>query len=157
MCSSDLLTGVEIAQLPLVRSKGEVVLRVGDIATVNDGFADVDSIDRVNGRPALVLSIMRTPSEDLMHITDTVKAFVENRNKTMPPGYELAIWFDQSEMVQGRMDLLTRNGLQGLFVVFLVLALFLELRLAFWVAMGIPISVLGARSEEHTSELQSQA
>ena len=142
--NSKVLTGVEIAQLPLVRSKGEVVLRVGDIATVRDGFADVDSIDRVNGRPTLVLSIMRTPSEDLLHITDTVKAFVENRNKTMPPGYELAIWFDQSEMVQGRMDLLTRNGLQGLFFVFLVLALFLEFRLAFWVAMGIPISVLGA-------------
>ena len=142
--NSKVLTGVEVAQLPLVRSKGEVVLRVGDIGMVRDGFADVDSIDRVNGRPTLVLSVMRTPSEDLLHITDTVKAFVEHRKKTMPPGYELAIWFDQSEMVQGRMDLLTKNGLQGLFFVFLVLALFLEFRLAFWVAMGIPISVLGA-------------
>ncbi len=141
---SKVVTGPEIAELPLLRSNGEVVLKVGEIAQVHDRFADVDSIDQVNGRPAQVLSVMRTPSEDLLHITDAVKAYVAERNASMPPGYDLEIWFDQSEPVQGRMDLLTHNGLQGLILVFIVLALFLEFRLAFWVAMGIPISVLGA-------------
>ena len=138
------VTGEEIAELPLVRTNGEVVLKVKDIATVYDGFADVDSIDNVNGHPANVISVMRSPTEDITQITEAVHHYVEERNKTMPQGYSLEIWFDQSLYVEERMDLLMTNGLQGLLLVFVVLALFLEFRLAFWVAMGIPISVLGA-------------
>ena len=138
------VTGEEIAELPLLRTNGEVVLKVKDIATVYDGFADVDSIDDVNGHPANVISVMRSPSEDILRITESVHQYVEQRNETMPPGYKLEVWFDQSLYVEERMDLLMTNGLQGLLLVFLVLALFLEFRLAFWVAMGIPISVLGA-------------
>ncbi|MDB4862152.1 efflux RND transporter permease subunit [Pirellulaceae bacterium] len=138
------VTGEEIAELPLLRTNGEVVLKVKDIANVYDGFADVDSIDDVNGHPANVISVMRSPSEDILRIADAVHQYVEERNQTMPPGYKLEVWFDQSVYVEERMDLLMTNGLQGLLLVFFVLALFLELRLAFWVAMGIPISVLGA-------------
>ena len=138
------VTGEEIAELPLLRTNGEVVLKVKDIATVYDGFADVDSIDDVNGHPANVISIMRLPTEDILRITESVKHYVQERNKTMPQGYSLEVWFDQSLYVEERMDLLMNNGLQGLLLVFIVLALFLEFRLAFWVAMGIPISVLGA-------------
>ncbi len=138
------VTGEEIAELPLLRTNGEVVLKVKDIATVYDGFADVDSIDDVNGHPANVISVMRSPSEDILRITEAVHHYVEQRNQTMPQGYKLEVWFDQSLYVEERMDLLVDNGLQGLLLVFIVLALFLEFRLAFWVAMGIPISVLGA-------------
>ncbi len=138
------VTGEEIAELPLLRTNGEAVLKVKDIANVYDGFADVDSIDDVNGHPAKVISVMRSPSEDILRIADAVHHYVDERNQTMPPGYKLEVWFDQSVYVEERMDLLMTNGLQGLLLVFVVLALFLELRLAFWVAMGIPISVLGA-------------
>ena len=138
------VTGEEISELPILRTNGEVVLKVKDIATVYDGFADVDSIDDVNGHPANVISVMRSPSEDILRIADTVHHYVDQRNQTMPPGYKLEVWFDQSVYVEERMDLLMTNGLQGLLLVFVVLALFLEFRLAFWVAMGIPISVLGA-------------
>ena len=122
------VTGEEIAELPLLRTNGEVVLKVKDIATVYDGFADVDSIDDVNGHPANVISVMRSPSEDILRITESVHQYVEQRNETMPPGYKLEVWFDQSLYVEERMDLLMTNGLQGLLLVFLVLALFLEFR-----------------------------
>lgn len=71
-----------------------------------------------------------------------VKRYVANR--APPEGYSLSTWQDRSVDVHDRMELLARNGLQGLVLVFLVLAVFLHLRLAFWVALGIPISVLGA-------------
>ena len=97
------VTGEEIAELPLVRTNGEVVLKVKDIATVYDGFADVDSIDNVNGHPANVISVMRSPTEDITQITEAVHHYVEERNKTMPQGYSLEIWFYQSLYVEERM------------------------------------------------------
>ena len=66
-----------------------MVLKVKDIATVYDGFADVDSIDNVNGHPANVISVMRSPTEDITQITEAVHHYVEERNKTMPQGYSL--------------------------------------------------------------------
>jgi HAE1 family hydrophobic/amphiphilic exporter-1 len=73
-----------------------------------------------------------------------VKKYVATKNASMPPGYRLTTWQDTSIDVRDRMDLLIRNGTQGLILVFFVLAVFLDLRLAFWVAIGIPIAVLGA-------------
>lgn len=136
------LTGEEIAQIPLLSQPNGVVLTVGDLANVKDEFTDTVSISRVNGRPGLVIAIDKTASEDLLLVVDDVKKFVAE--KQMPVGYSLDTWQDKSLIVKDRMDLLSRNGVQGLLLVFLVLAIFLEIRLAFWVAMGIPISVLGA-------------
>ena len=75
-------------------------------------------------------------------MADAVNEYVATRK--LPPGYEFAVWGDAAVNVRDRLDLLKRNGAQGLVLVFIVLALFLEFRLAFWVALGIPISVLGA-------------
>jgi multidrug efflux pump subunit AcrB len=142
------LTGHEIAQIPLVTEPGGVVLTVGDLGNVRDGFVDETAISRINGKPGLVVSVEKTESEDLLAIVSEVHEFVDQVNAgkvyQLPPGYELATWADRSVMVRDRMELLGRNGLQGLILVFIVLAVFLELRLAFWVALGIPISMLGA-------------
>lgn len=134
------LTGSEIESLPLITQPGGAVLKVGDICTVRDGFADTTSISEIEGCPVLVLSVMRNPNEDLLAMVDTVYNFVSNHQ--LPPGYQFKTWGDRSIEVRGRIDLLTRNSWQGLIVVFLVLAAFLELRLAFWIAMGIPFSLL---------------
>ena len=75
-------------------------------------------------------------------MVDMVREYVAD--KELPEGYRFVLWGDSSTEVRGRLDLLLRNGRQGLLLVFLVLALFLEIRLAFWVALGIPISILGA-------------
>ena len=90
------VTGEEIAELPLVRTNGEVVLKVKDIATVYDGFADVDSIDNVNGHPANVISVMPVTNRRYYADYRSGPSYVEERNKTMPQGYSLEIWFDQS-------------------------------------------------------------
>jgi hydrophobic/amphiphilic exporter-1 (mainly G- bacteria), HAE1 family len=134
-------TGEEIAKLPLVTLPDGLVLTVGDLATVRDEFADVASTNQINGRPGMVVSVDRTSSEDLLAMVAAVKGYVGEAS--LPPGYELVTWADQSVDVRDRLDMLVFNGLQGLLIVFVVLALFLDLKIAFWVALGIPFSMLG--------------
>ena len=136
------LTGPEIANLPLVTDPSGVVLSVGDLGTVRDGFTDGTAITETNGRASLFLEIQRTSNEDLLRITEEVKDYCSK--VVLPKGYEAVTWGDRSIDVRDRLDMLVSNGRMGLILVFLVLAIFLELRLAFWVAMGIPISMLGA-------------
>lgn len=136
------LRGEEIAKIPILTSPEGVVLTVDDLGTVQDEFVDSTSISRINGRPGLAITINAGKKEDLLAMADAVKEYV--KDATPPPGYEYMIWGDTSVNVRDRLDLLRRNGLQGLVLVFIVLALFLEFRLAFWVSMGIPVSLLGA-------------
>ena len=134
--------GTKIAELPLKASSGRDPILLGDVAEVVDGFAETASSHAINGRDGLVIRVAKTAEEDLFTIVEAVNEYVANHE--MPPGYELQTWGDVSYDVRDRMELLTRNGLQGLLLVFVVLACFLELRLAFWVAMGIPIAILSA-------------
>jgi multidrug efflux pump subunit AcrB len=134
--------GEDIAQLPLIMQPNGVVLKVGDVARVRDDFEDVSALNEINGRPALVITIERTSSEDLISISEEVTAFVKTLD--IPEGYSVLAWGDESLDVRDRLRMLRENGLQGGLIVFLLLAMFLNLRLAFWVAMGIPISVMGA-------------
>ncbi len=134
--------GIGIADLPAITKPDGDVVRVGDIANVVDGFAETTSINLINGRPGLVIEVTKTNKEDLFTVVDAVKSYATT--KKLPPGYKVETWGDISVDVVDRIDLLVKNGAQGLLLVFIVLAVFLELRLAFWVAMGIPISILGA-------------
>ncbi len=136
------LSGKEIAKIPLVTRQNGVVLTVEDLGTVHDEFVDTVSISHINGKPGLAIRVKAAKGEDLLALTKAVNEYVER--KDLPHGYEMTTWGDVSIDVKDRLELLTRNGLQGLVLVFVILALFLELRLAFWVAMGIPISILGA-------------
>lgn len=134
--------GEQIATLPVLSQRNGVVLTVGDIGKVRDDFDDVTAISEINGRPAIVILIERTSDEDLLNISDEVNAFIQSAE--VPEGYLLKAWGDESLDVRDRIRMLRDNGIQGGVIVFLLLAIFLNLRLAFWVAMGIPISLMGA-------------
>ncbi|MCO8121047.1 efflux RND transporter permease subunit [Stieleria sp. TO1_6] len=134
--------GDEIKRIPLVTRSDGVVLTVDDLGSVRDEFEDTTKVGEINGEPAMVVNVERSKSEDLLAMVDDVRDYVAE--KELPPGYRFEIWSDTSTEVRGRMELLRRNGIQGLCLVFLVLTLFLEMRLAFWVALGIPVSILGA-------------
>ena len=134
--------GEEIGKLPLITQENGVVLTVNDLGKVIDGFQDVTAAGEINGEPAMVVNVERTKEEDLLAMVDMVRSYASE--KELPPGYRFILWGDSSTEVRGRLELLLRNGWQGLLLVFLVLSLFLETRLAFWVALGIPISILGA-------------
>ena len=146
----------------LIRTKGqayigrefeEIILRtrpdgsrvlVGDVAKVVDGFAETDQTARFDGNPSALIQVFRVGDEDALQVANAVKKYVHETQKKMPEGIALTIWNDDSEVLKSRLDLLYKNGRSGLILVFLLLAMFLRLRLAFWVALGIPISFLGA-------------
>ena len=119
-------------------------LRLGDIADVVDGFEDSDLISRFNGQPAAVIQVFRTGDQSSLEISGQVKDFVESAKITMPAGISIDYVRDDARLLRSRLDLLLRNARLGLVLVFIGLSLFLDIRLAFWVMMGIPISFLGS-------------
>ncbi|MCK5695441.1 MAG: efflux RND transporter permease subunit [Desulfobacula sp.] len=139
-----LYTGEEFEQIPLVTREDGTSIKLGDVATIIDGFEDKDIKARFNGKPAALIVVKRTDSQDTIAISKTIKEYIKNNKDSLPRGITLGYWFDMAEMVQERIDLLLKNGAQGILLVFIVLALFLNLGLAFWVASGIPISFMGA-------------
>ncbi|MCK5541834.1 MAG: efflux RND transporter permease subunit [Desulfobacterales bacterium] len=139
-----LYTGEEFEKIPVLTRKDGTQILLGEVATVIDGFKDTDLGARFNGKPAALVMVNRTSMQDTIAISEAVKKYVAENKDKQPAGVYLAQWQDLAEMVQGRIDLLMKNGIQGIILVFIVLALFLNLGLAFWVSVGIPISFMGA-------------
>ena len=127
----------------LSRADGTVV-RLGDIAEVRDGFRDVDLINLYEGQPAAYVEVFRTADEKVLRIVDAVEKHLDEEvTPSLPAGVQLAIWNNDADILKSRLGLLVKNGLIGLTLVLLALALFLETRLAFWVAVGIAVSFVG--------------
>ncbi|MGD8722778.1 MAG: efflux RND transporter permease subunit, partial [Desulfobacterales bacterium] len=139
-----LYIGKEFDAIPLITRADGTVVRLGQVATVIDGFADVDIKARFNGKPAALVQISRTSEQDIVEISDMARNYVAAHDYKMDSDIDLATWGDLSVLVRDRINLMLRNGAQGIALVFIALALFLNFRLAFWVAIGIPISFMGA-------------
>ncbi|MEW6663986.1 MAG: efflux RND transporter permease subunit [Thermodesulfobacteriota bacterium] len=136
-------TGKEFEELPLISLADGTRVGLGDVARVIDAFEDSDIKTRFNGKPAALVRVNRTSDQDVIEISRIARQYVQGRKDDLPEGVRLAIWGDLSAMVQDRIDLLLRNGAQGMIIVFVMLALFLNIRVAFWVAAGIPIAFMG--------------
>jgi multidrug efflux pump subunit AcrB len=136
--------GREFEDLVLLTRPDGTHLRLGEVATVIDGFADTDQFSRFDGKPAILLQVFRTGDQGALEVGDKVKAYVEGARSWLPEGVRISFWRDYTKVLRDRLDLLTRNGRNGFLLVVAVLALFLRFRLAGWVSLGIPISFLGA-------------
>jgi len=135
--------GRDFARTPIVTGSDGTQVMLEDIGTVIDGFEDNDIITAYNGLPAVRIDVYRVGDQTPISVADAVKKGVATFQDRLPSNVSMTIVNDMSEMYGQRMDLLLTNGYMGLVLVFFFLALFLEPRLAFWVAMGIPISFLG--------------
>ena len=113
------------------------------VATVRDTFEEDWPRMTFNGRRSVDLQIGVGEREDTITVATAAKRYIAERQKTLPPGVHLTWWGDWSVYVKGRLGMLIKNGLFGFVLVFLTLWLMLNIRLAFWVAIGIPISFLG--------------
>ena len=144
-------------------------LRVGDIATVTEDFVDVQIGRRFNGKPAASLTVFKVGDQDAVEMAKMVRAYVDGRNNapfeateierrlntkrkqaydlgansTMPLPGDLATHSDLARLIEGRLDLLTRNAFWGAVLVFVVLLIFLNWRLAFWVGIGLTTALCG--------------
>jgi multidrug efflux pump subunit AcrB len=128
----------------VVRSQPDgTTVRVRDVATVTDGFRELDQYATYDGERAVMVKVFRVGDQTPIAIADAVKEYAAKHANDLPPGVHFAIWNDRSELYAQRVDLLRRNALMGLLLVLVTLGIFLEARLAFWVTLGIPVSFLG--------------
>ncbi|WP_269540620.1 efflux RND transporter permease subunit [Cerasicoccus fimbriatus] len=135
----------EFNNIPVITTNDGVRVLLGDIATITDGFEETsDLYAHFNGEPVVLLEVFRIGNQTPIGVSDAAMEVVEELRATLPPGLTLDIMSDNSEIYRQRAELLVKNLLMGLVLVLIVLGIFLETRLAFWVTLGIPISFLGA-------------
>ena len=128
----------------LARDDG-TALRLGDIGTVRDGFRDSNLILRHRGEPAVFVEVFSAPNEQINDIANAVLAHIaEAVEPAAPEGIGITVWNDESRQYSERAGILLKNGALGLLLVLIALALFLEIRLAFWVSAGLAVTFIGA-------------
>jgi multidrug efflux pump subunit AcrB len=120
------------------------VIRVGDVATVVDGFEDNPILATLNGEPAVLLQVMSTEVMDIVTASASVRDWIEKRRDNLPDGVSLTLWTDQSVDFKARMKTIGSSAMQGLALVMIVLLLTLRPVVAFWVAVGIATAYAGA-------------
>ncbi|RUO55363.1 efflux RND transporter permease subunit [Pseudidiomarina homiensis] len=135
--------GEEFEKIVLINRADGTRLTLGDIATVKDEFIERRRFTRFDGKPATFVRVDSVGNQNDLAVAEAVRNYIERKQKELPPEVNVAHWGDSSYYLQGRLDLMLDNMITGGFLVFLMLSLFLQLRLAFWVMIGIPICFLG--------------
>lgn len=136
--------GGEFAKLPIIMNQDGSKVLLEDIAIIDDSFEDSDYLATYNGKPAVMLQVYRVGKQTPTDVSNAVRNNIKEILQKMPSKMGIGILRDRSTIFRQRIELLLRNASIGLFLVLLVLGIFLELKLAFWVMMGIPISFLGS-------------
>lgn len=137
-------SGPELSSIVVMATPRGDVITLDRVADIVDGFSE-DPIDAtINGNPSVMLIAYKTKEEDALAISKAVQKFVAEKNEILPAGANLKVLYDNTNMLRDRINLLLKNGIIGLSIVFALLWMFLNLRLSFWGGMGIPISIAGA-------------
>ncbi len=136
--------GAEFDGISVLTSTDGSTVSLGDIAHIEDGFAETDAYATYEGKPAVTIRVFSVGDQSPPEVARAAKRYVEELRERLPPGMQVSTWGDLSELYSERLDLMLRNAGLGLILVFGILGLFLEPRLAFWVTLGIPISFLGS-------------
>ena len=136
-------TGLDFENI-LVRTNADgsrVLLK--DVATIKDDFEETGRFSEFNGKPAFTIQVLSVGDQSELDISQTVRDYVAAKEASIPSGVSLAAWADVTYYLKGRLDMMVKNLLIGALLVFLSLALFLRLKLAFWVMVGLPVAFLG--------------
>ena len=134
----------DFSEISIIGRNNGTLIRLGDIATINDGFNEDTLYSRFDRKHATFINVARVGDQNAIELANTVKKYIEGRKQTLPVGQSLSYWLDSSKVVKARINTLTKSLVQGIGLVLLLLALFLRPDLAFWVSVGVPISFLGA-------------
>ncbi len=135
--------GADFERIVLIRRPDGTRVTVGDIARIDDGFAEIDFYSFFNGRRSLGIAVFAVGDDNEVEIAHAVKRWVEQRRATLPPGVEMSVWADFSVYLEQQMTMMLENLALGAVLVFILLGLFLDLRVAFWVIVGLPVAFLG--------------
>ena len=134
----------EFSQIPIITTAEGVVVRLGDIAEVQDTFADSDKYTEINGKSAIEVEVYRVGKQTPISVAMATRRIIKSATAQLPPGIKAMEMRCSADMFSARAKLMLKNGGFGLILVIVLLGLFLETRLAWWVMLGIPISFLGA-------------
>lgn len=140
---SQARTGEEFANIILLSGNDGTRIRLGDVATIRDGFVEQPVLSLLNGQRVITLTIDRVGEQDVLHITKQLRSYIKDKQNALGEDITITGWFDRSEVLKSRINLLLKSAAQGAFLVILALALFLDITLAFWVIIGVPFAILG--------------
>ncbi|MCK8127709.1 efflux RND transporter permease subunit [Pseudoalteromonas sp. 2CM39R] len=137
-------SGDEFRQIPVkIGANGAKVL-LNDIAVIKDQFTEGERYFKFNGENAVYLSVKATKEQNMIPVADSVKAFIEQKNKELPAGLRLEPLMDMTYYLNARLDMMKSNLFQGAILVAIMLSIFLRFKLALWVMIGLPVCFLGA-------------
>ena len=126
--------------IPVITRPDGTNVVLGDLAELKEGFADVDLYAGFQGKPAVIINVFRVADQNALEVAAAAKQYVADIEPGLPAGINVQAYNDMSKILKSRIQLLTKNMFWGLMLVSLILGFFLNLRLAFWVTLGIPIS-----------------
>ena len=136
--------GGEFAAIPLRVETDGSQITIGDVATVRDAFEENVKRTRFDGQPAVYIDVSRTGDQKALDIQRAVKDYIASDALAVPEGIQVTVWDDDAKYLGDRLGMMFWNAIGGFLLVILLLSALLKLRVAFWVAMGLPVSILGA-------------
>jgi multidrug efflux pump subunit AcrB len=134
----------EFAKIPIITTNDGTQVLLEEIAAIHDGFEETDRYATFNGQRAILIEVYRVGDQTPTSVSDAVHRKIKEIQQVLPAGLTVESRNDRAEIYRQRLDLMLGNGYLGLGLVFILLAIFLEARLAFWVSLGIPVSFLGS-------------
>ncbi len=137
-------TGTEYEDITLAHTADGSELKLGDVATIRDTFRETDESSTFDGQAAAMVAVYRVGEQKPTELSRMVRDYVREKESVLPDSVNLAIWNDMSEILESRINLLLKNAFLGLILVFIILGLFLQIKLAMLVMLTIPISFFGA-------------
>ena len=135
--------GYEFEQIPVVTLADGTKVRLGDLASIDDGFEEGLQFSKFNGKNSVTFFVGAAENQSITDISEIVNKFVEDKSTMLPTNVKLETWVDLTYYLDGRLTMMLDNMKSGAVLVFLMLALFLRVRLAFWVMLGLPVCFLG--------------
>ena len=134
----------DFGEIPILSRPDGTKVRLSDVATIRDGFEEASNESYFEGKPSLSLSVYSAESQSPLTVAKAVQRFVEREQANLPESVGLVVRFNRADEYQERIEMLVKNGSLGLILVLLALGFFLELRVALWTAVGIPVSIIGS-------------
>ena len=134
----------DYASIPLISDANGVQLTLGEVASVREGFEDTNKVTTLDGENSVAFSVFRAGDQTPTEVVDAIYEIWPQLEAMLPPGVYLTVIDDDAQAYRERLGLMLKNAFIGLMLVYILLSIFLEYRLAFWVTMGIPTSFLGA-------------
>ncbi len=136
--------GRDFEEIPLLTREDGTRVTIGQVANVVDGFEENVKTTRFDGEPAVFVRVYRVGDQQALDVAAKVHAYLEEARLRLPDGVHFTVWDDDSRYLGDRIDMMLGNAKMGFVLVLLLLAIFLEFRVAFWVAMGLPVAIAGA-------------